>query len=312
MLSYGALVATGRAFQGSLPPVNSGRRIIVSSDDAGMCPAVNEGTILGLKQGLISSASIMTCCPYFWEFAEFAVSHPEFDYGVHLVLTCDLREQPWGSVSEKAKVQSLHDDQGYLPMWPSDTISPAEVEIELRAQIDRAIRAGIRITHIDHHMWVMFHSIALLELYVRLGIEYGLPVRICRRTPRQVEARGAEFVEAYKQQLEKVEKHGLPVLESVESENYSVAAENKREYFLTQVRQLPAGTSEIAAHCSRWSHGSQPPDFLRREADTRFWTSIEAQECFAECSLDRTTFGRISEETIIQRQPQTNAASRDV
>ncbi|MEZ6128942.1 MAG: polysaccharide deacetylase family protein [Planctomycetaceae bacterium] len=292
IVSYAALVTAGRSLQGPATLVDSRRRLIISSDDAGMCPAVNEGTILGLEHGQITSASIMTCCPCFNEFAEYAVRHPEFDYGVHLVLTCDLRQQTWGAVAEKSLVPSLLDEHGLLPMWPSKNVSPEEVEIELRAQIEKAINAGIRVTHIDHHMWVMFHSIALLKLYVRLGIEYGLPIRISRTVPRQVVNRGEEFVSVYRQQVEKVEKHGLPVLEFIESENYSVEPEKKREYFLTQIQRLPRGTSEIAAHCSRWTHGAQPPDFSRREVDTQFWTSLEVKECLAGCSIQPTTFDK--------------------
>jgi predicted glycoside hydrolase/deacetylase ChbG (UPF0249 family) len=286
-------VAVGRAIQGDRSPANSSRRLIISSDDAGMCPAVNEGTMLGLEQGSVTSASIMTCCPFFEEFAKFAVKHPEHDYGVHLALTCDLREQPWGPVTSKMMVPSLCDDKGIFPIWPGAEVKTEEIETELRAQIERAIQAGIRITHIDHHMWVMFHSVALLELYVRLGIDFGLPIRISRRIPRQVANRGEEFLAAYQQQVENVEKNGLPVLEFIESENYSVDPLKKREYFLTQVQQLPIGTSEIAAHCSRWSHGAQPPDFSRREVDTRFWTSLEARECLAECCIERMSFGRL-------------------
>jgi hypothetical protein len=55
------------------------------------------------------------------------------------------------------------------------------VERELRAQVDRARAAGIRLSHLDSHMGTLFGSPALLEVY-RAG--RGLRAAACSRTPR--------------------------------------------------------------------------------------------------------------------------------
>ncbi len=287
-----AIVAGFRCLQGESASVNSDRKVIITSDDAGMCRAVNVGMIRAMRQGLVSSASMMTCCPAFDEFAEFAVDHPQFDYGVHLVLTCDLREQPWGPILGKEAVPSLVDEDGIFPFWPDRNLKIEEVHQELQAQINRAKQAGIPISHIDHHMWVMFQSPELLRLYVQLGIEFNLPIRFCRTPPARV-ARNPELLQVYREQLKILDSKGFPVLDFIESANYSIAPDKKREYFLQQLRNLPVGVSEIAAHCSVVDSTINPPDVEKRAADLEFFTSLEAKEECRRSRLIKTDWGNL-------------------
>ncbi len=283
LCGFPAVVAGLRYLQGKTSLPDRSRKVIFTSDDAGMCKAVNEGTIEAMQHGIISSASIMTCCPEYDEFAEFAINHPEFDYGVHLVLTCDLREQPWGPILGEKAVPSLVDDEGYFAFWPHKDINPEEVKRELRAQIERAFNSGIRISHLDHHMWVMFHSPEILRLYVQLGLEYNLPIRFCRTPPKRV-ARSPELIQTYNEQLQLLDSKSLPVLDYIESANYSIEPQKKRKYFLQQLQNLPYGVSEIATHCSVIHDQFNPPDVEKRLADLEFFTSKEAEE---ECHWSR-------------------------
>ena len=87
---------------------------------------------------------------------------------------------------------SLLDDQGYLPRTTIETVQRAkedEVEIELRAQIDAALAAGIDVTHLDSHMGtVMFPK--FLPIYARLALDYQLPVFAFHPDDAVLEARG--------------------------------------------------------------------------------------------------------------------------
>ena len=53
---------------------------------------------------------------------------------------------------------------------------PLEAEKEIRAQIDRAIAFGIKPTHLDTHMGSVMARPELVEIYMKLGQEYKLPV----------------------------------------------------------------------------------------------------------------------------------------
>jgi predicted glycoside hydrolase/deacetylase ChbG (UPF0249 family) len=57
---------------------------------------------------------------------------------------------------------------------------PEEVEKEIRAQIDRAISLGIQPSHLDTHMGSVLATPELVQIYMKLGLEYQLPVFVPR------------------------------------------------------------------------------------------------------------------------------------
>src|SRR5208282_6389210 len=132
------------------------RVLIINADDFGMCHDENEATIEGLTSGLFTSSTILVTCPWFEEAAEFARSHPSADLGVHLTLTSEWDRYKWGPVLGARAVPTLVDARGYLwpdvpPVYEHDRLD--EVEAELRAQIDKALAAGVDVTHLDSHMY---------------------------------------------------------------------------------------------------------------------------------------------------------------
>jgi predicted glycoside hydrolase/deacetylase ChbG (UPF0249 family) len=258
------------------------RYLIVSSDDAGMCHGVNAATIDGLERGIVTSVSIMPTGPAYAEFAEYAVRHPEYDYGVHLTLTCDLPSQPWGPLSAGATVPSLIDEQGNF--WATNNLVAQhakieEVEAELRSQIDQALESGIRVTHLDHHMFVLYSRIDLLELYIQLALDYGLPIRIVGEPGKSalIPTHDEQWMAAYRNALERLDAAGLPVLGATEFDNYQQRRADKRLYHIRTLRGLQPGVTELIVHCAySVPDSAEPPDVESREADTRFVVSEEA------------------------------------
>jgi len=132
------------AEQLSYPP--DSKLLIVHADDLGVTHSVNAASIKALESGAINSASIMVPCPWFPEIADYAKSHPDIDFGLHLTLTSERIYIRWGPVASADKVRSLLDENGYFHHdWtPATKIDPQEVEIYLRAQIARAYATGAR------------------------------------------------------------------------------------------------------------------------------------------------------------------------
>ena len=99
----------------------------------------------------------MVPCPWFAEAAAMARDRPEHRPGrpPH----ADGSEWPnyrWGPVSGASQRpepgrRGLEDSRAPPPRRVAKA-DPAEAEVELRAQIDRALEAGIDVTHLDAHM----------------------------------------------------------------------------------------------------------------------------------------------------------------
>jgi len=163
----------------------SARLIVIHADDLGMAHSVNRATFEALEKGWVTSASILVPCPWFAEAARWARAHPEADLGIHLALNSEWTGFRWGPVSGASAVPSLLDAEGYPPLVEPTVVQqakPAEVERELRAQVDRAKAAGVRLSHLDSHMGTLFASAALFEVYRRLGAAYDLPLLLERRS----------------------------------------------------------------------------------------------------------------------------------
>src|SRR5258708_23958683 len=157
--------------------------LIVHADDLGVTHSVNAASIKDLESGAVNSASIMVPCPWFPEIAEYAKTHPEMDFGLHLTLTSERIYIRWGPVASADKVRSLLDENSYFHHdWtPATKIDPHEVELELRAQIERAYAMGVRPTHLDSHQYRLDSTgKELFEVALRLAHEYKLPFFVTR------------------------------------------------------------------------------------------------------------------------------------
>jgi predicted glycoside hydrolase/deacetylase ChbG (UPF0249 family) len=155
--------------------------LIIHADDAGLSHSENRATIQALQNGMINSYSIMIPCPWFYEMANFAKDNPQFDNGIHLTLTCEWENYKFGPILPINEVPSLVDKNGNFHKTRVDFINnakPEEVKKELRAQIEKALRFGLKPTHLDSHMCSIGLCPEFLEIYKALGKEYNLPVFI--------------------------------------------------------------------------------------------------------------------------------------
>lgn len=268
-------------------PARAKRYVVIHSDDAGMYPSVNEATINAMERGIVSSCSIMVPCPAFADFASYARAHPERDFGVHLDLNCETQTGRWGPVLGKARVPSLVDSHGFLWGDPVDTAKNAkidEVEAELRAQIERCRNAGVRISHLDHHMFVLVKRPDFLRLYARLGLQYHLPIRYSVAMPDRddLDPKDAEMVKTYREVLAALQSDGMPVFTKIDSANYEVSPLKKRQYYCDLFHDLGPGVTEIVIHCAYGPRGPwHAPNVARREADTHVFMSQDIADALA-------------------------------
>jgi predicted glycoside hydrolase/deacetylase ChbG (UPF0249 family) len=155
--------------------------LIVNGDDVGNSHAANAATIDALENGLMTSATIMVACPWFPEIAAYARAHPTADFGLHLTHTAEWKGYKWGPVASRSDVPGLVDAQGYL--WPDISSvykhsTPEQAYTEARAQIKKALDAGIDVTHLDSHMGALQYDDRYFQVYRRLAKEFDLPIRM--------------------------------------------------------------------------------------------------------------------------------------
>ena len=152
--------------------------LVIRADDGGMSHSVNMALERLMQAGMPLSVSVMFACPWYQETAEILKRHPEVAVGVHLTLNSEWKNYRWGPVSGRSAVPTLVDEEGYF-FATSEALHQhhpdiREVERELRAQIDRARRTGLKIDYLDYHMGTVSRYPEFREVAERLAREYGL------------------------------------------------------------------------------------------------------------------------------------------
>ena len=151
------------------------RLLIINCDDLGVSQAANAGVYESLRTGLATSASLMVPAPW---ARDAAWRYRGEDIGVHLTLNAEFERYRWGPITQ---APSLLDGDGGFPRTIEDLWDHAdldEVRRELRAQIERAILWGHDVSHLDSHMGALQLRPEFFDIYLDLGVEFGLPLRL--------------------------------------------------------------------------------------------------------------------------------------
>jgi predicted glycoside hydrolase/deacetylase ChbG (UPF0249 family) len=238
--------------------------LIVNGDDAGMCHTANLATTEALEKGLMRCSTIMVPCPWFPEIAAYAKAHSDKDFGVHLCHTSEWGKYRWGPVAPREQVPGLIDTEGYLWREVLEVYAhatPEQALIEGRAQIRRALAAGIDVTHIDSHMGTLQLHPDYVKSYLQLAVEFDLSLRMASQ---ETLAR-----------LGHAEMRGEFAAKGILFTDYFVYDELKDEkadvrgFWLKIVKNLKPGVTEL------YIHAGMPSDELK--AITGSW-STRSQE----------------------------------
>ncbi len=262
------------------------RVLIVNADDFGMCHDQNEGVIRGLTDGLFTSSTILVTCPWFEEAAEFARSNPAADLGVHLTLTAEWDSYKWGPVLGRRGAPSLADAGGYLWQTVAQVYEHArldEAEAELRAQIEKALAAGIDATHLDSHMGTLQMRADYHEIYARLASEYRVPIRLLSRSRMRDAGMGAI--------LDQLDALGVVTPDHLVF-NGPPSVDETESYWTNLIRTLQQGVTELLCHpaLARDELKSCAHDAFQREADLRYFTSEKARQLIADEGIELVGF----------------------
>src|SRR5215212_7495651 len=151
------------------------------------------------------------------------------------------RADPAVFEAARAKMISLGLQAGYSAAVRRHMVPEAAI-LEMRAQIERAIDAGMRPSHIDAHMAAAMLP-ELLGAHVQLGREYGVfPV-----LPRSIF--WPPDITAYRESVAALDAERAPVIDHCRG-TLAVDPAELANLWKDVLSELPPGVTHLALHCT--------------------------------------------------------------
>lgn len=154
--------------------------VLIRCDDIGMSRGVNDAARRVLEAGYPVSMSVMVPCSWFTDAVELLQQYPNVSVGVHLTLNAEWKQYRWGPVAGAGRVPTLVDSLGYF--FPSrgalfaNNPSLDDIETELRAQIEKAQKAGLKIDYLDYHMGAAMQTPETRAIVEKLAREFNVAI----------------------------------------------------------------------------------------------------------------------------------------
>src|SRR2546423_1934020 len=244
------------------------RLLIINADDFGRSHASNEATLRTLKEGVVSSTTLMVPCPWALHAMHLLSEYPDLSFGVHLTVICDVLHYRWRPLTSREKVPSLVDETGFfysierIPEFLTQ-VKLSELEVEFRAQIEAVLATSLKPTHLDWHCLYNGGRVDIFELTVKLAKAYGLAVRVFDRSTGEA-----------------LRREGLPTNEHQVVDTFKLDITGKLARIARALRELPIGLSEWAAHPALGTpemQATEPESWQARPTDLDFLISQEAR-----------------------------------
>jgi chitin disaccharide deacetylase len=172
--------------------------LIVTADDFGLAPEVNEAVETAHSNGILTAASLMIGAPAAADAVDRARRLRSLKVGLHIVLTDGY------PVSPASRLPNLVDSSGRFRSDMArasvriffDAMVRRQVAYEIAAQFEAFLATGLRLDHVDcHKHWHLHPTIS--GLILDIGRRYGMtalrvpsePVRVLRLIEKQTSSR---------------------------------------------------------------------------------------------------------------------------
>ena len=140
-------------------------RLVTRGDDAGSSHSANRAVRDAFERGILRNAGVMAPGHAFDEAAEMLRGAKGLCVGLHATINCEWRQLAWPPVLPARLVPRLVLPDGSLfkdtvELW-NRRPGNDEVLAELKAQLEKARAAGLKIAYMDTHMgFDWFHGLA--------------------------------------------------------------------------------------------------------------------------------------------------------
>lgn len=254
------------------------KQLIVTADDFGLAPAVNEAVEEAHHRGILSAASLMVTGAAASDAIARAKRLPNLGVGLHLVLV-DGRpalspDEIPDLVGSDGRFHSNVAKAGINIFFRSR--ARAQVEREIRAQLELFRQTGLALDHVNSHHHFHVHP-TVAAILVRVAPEYGVKaVRVPRERPIESWRAAGDLLvsrlltwvtQGYwaKSLRRRLDAAGIRsndcVLGLSDTGDMSVARVTR------YVAHLPTGVSELYVHAAteRWAGpDTWPPNYVCR------------------------------------------------
>lgn len=150
------------------------KKVIINADDFGLCSGINTGVIKAYQQGILSSASLLINMPGFEDAVDLIKKNTGLGIGVHINIMrgkAILSPDKVGSFTKEGCF--LNNIFKIIGIILSGKLKLKHLEAECRAQIEKALTAGINITHLDSEKHLHLLS-PVFEILARIARDYGI------------------------------------------------------------------------------------------------------------------------------------------
>ena len=210
----------------------------------------------------------------------------------HAVNAAAIKALQGGTITPTDKVPGLVDENGYLYHdWEhKEHPNAKEVEIELHAQIERALAMGVRPTHLDSHQYrLIINGKELFDAMLRVAHEYKLPVFVTKDWfadhPYLQESLGPDDI---------VLDHTVTIEPDVPPEKWA-------DFYLTALKNLKLGVTEFVIHPGFDDEELRAATKERstwgsawRQRDYDFFTSEQFREILAQQNIKLITWRELT------------------
>lgn len=246
------------------------------------------------------AADVMVVGPWFEDVITWRRDHMDADVGVTLTLLSEGDAYRFGPAGREEHLSGLMDENGYLPgslRRLELNASPEAVEHELRAQIDRCLKAGIRPTHLMTHKGVLFARSDLAEVYMRLAQEYWIPAVVVEVSPEMLEEFAQFGLPMDEALVEAIGKYPLPKLDELRIVPDAETYEEKRAALLKIIAELPPGLTQIHFRPAETSNALQrlTPRWQQMAWDRDLLLDPAVREAFAAQGIVLTNWREVME-----------------
>ena len=156
-------------------PVTGARRLIVTADDFGAAPEVNDAVADAHVHGILTAASLMVGAPAVAHAVALAKALPELGVGLHLVLVDGVPVLPAAQVPDLVDARGRFRDDMVRAGF-AFAFNPAarrQLRAEIAAQFAAFAATGLALDHVNAHKHFHLHPV-VAGMILDIGQAHGM------------------------------------------------------------------------------------------------------------------------------------------